>query len=181
MLFWGTMNPVLQQPRRVIVKEFKENGAFPNNPKLPLVVYDQALKLPKGGAPGEIEMLIKSNGWGSTWRWGLYDYHHYHSTAHECLCIYRGKVRVQFGGENGWSGEAVAGDVIILPAGLTHKNIGCSFDFLTVGCYPRGQSPDMKYGKAGERPKADRNIAKVPLPGLDPIYGRSGQLLKVWK
>ena len=175
------MNTLLQRPKRIVVKHFPENGPFPNAGKLPLVIYDQALKLPKQGAPEAIEKLITSNGWGNSWRWGLYDYHHYHSTAHECLLIYAGSVRVQFGGPKGWAVEAQPGDVVILPAGLTHKNIGCSMGFRTVGCYPRGQSPDMMYGKPAERPAADRNIAQVALPKLDPVYGLGGELAKHWK
>ncbi|WP_168442414.1 cupin domain-containing protein [Pontiella desulfatans] len=175
------MNAIVQQPKSTVVKLFPLNGNFPNNPKLPLVIYDQALKLPPDGAPDEIEKLIQSNGWGNSWRWGLYDYHHYHSTAHECLCIYRGTVTVQFGGEKGFKVVAEAGDVVILPAGLCHRNIQCSPRFRTVGCYPAGQTPDMKYGKPGERPAADRAIAAVPLPKLDPVYGKIGSLLKHWK
>lgn len=175
------MGTMVQKPRNVVVKRFKENGGFPNNPKLPLVIYDQVLKLPKDGAPDRIEKLIKTNGWGNAWRWGLYDYHHYHSTAHECLCIYSGSVQVQFGGGNAWSAVAQPGDVVILPAGLGHKNIKCSLDFRTVGCYPKGQSPDMKYGKPSERPAADKAIAAVPLPKFDPIYGLKGDLAKHWK
>jgi uncharacterized protein YjlB len=169
------------QTPKIITKRMAENGNFPNNAKLPLVVYAQALKLPKGGAPERIEQLIRFNRWGRPWRWGLYDYHHYHSTAHECLCIFSGSVRVRFGGEKGCVINAVAGDVIILPAGLAHKNIGCSADFRTLGCYPAGQAPDMKYGRPGERPAADRAIARVPLPLLDPVFGRSGPLAGLWK
>lgn len=174
------MNAIVQNPRNVFTKRFPENGTFPNSGKLPLVIYDQVLKLPKGGAPDEIEKLIRSNEWGNSWRWGLYDYHHYHSTAHECLCIYAGSVQVQFGGPGGWKIEAHPGDVVVLPAGLTHKNLRCSFGFRTVGCYPKGQSPDMMYGKAAERPMADRNIISVPLPRLDPIFGQGGSLSKHW-
>ena len=164
-----------------MVKLFPENGNFPNNGNLPLVIYDQVLKLPKDGAPDQIGKLIRANGWGNTWRWGLYDYHHYHSTAHECLCIYKGSVQVQFGGPKGWAVEAQPGDVVILPAGLCHKNIRCSPGFRTVGCYPKGQSPDMMVGKAAERPSADRRIAAVALPKLDPVAGKNGPLLKHWK
>lgn len=174
------MNGITQKPKNVIVKLFPENGGFPNNVKLPLVVYQQALRLPEGGAPDQVDKLVKANRWGSTWRWGLYDYHHYHSTAHECLCIFRGSVRVLFGGPGGTPVEARAGDVLILPAGLAHRNIGCSTDFRTLGCYPAGQAPDMKYGKDGERPAADRAIAAVPLPQLDPVYGVGGRLANAW-
>ena len=38
----------------------------------------------------------------------------------------------------------------------------------------------MNYGRPGERPQADRNIAQVTLPKTDPVYGRDGQLTKYW-
>lgn len=177
----SVMNAIIQKPRNVIVKAFPENGNFPNAGKRPLVIYDQVLKLPRNNAPDFIEAIIKSNGWGNAWRWGLYDYHHYHSTAHECLCIYAGSVRVQFGGPRGFTVDAYPGDVILLPAGLTHRNVRSSLGFRTVGCYPKGQSPDMKYGKAAERSQADRAIAAVSLPQLDPIFGKGGELSKHWR
>jgi uncharacterized protein YjlB len=38
----------------------------------------------------------------------------------------------------------------------------------------------MNYGQAGERPQADQNIAQVPLPQQDPVYGSPGPLLENW-
>jgi uncharacterized protein YjlB len=73
-----------------------------------------------------------------------------------------------------------ARDVIIIPAGVAHKNLSTSADFGVVGAYPEGQDWDMNYGKPGERPKADLNIERVALPKLDPIYGASGPLLEKW-
>jgi len=36
-------------------------------------------------------------------------------------------------------------------------------------------------GRAGERPQADANIARVPLPAGDPVFGRAGPLREQWK
>jgi len=38
----------------------------------------------------------------------------------------------------------------------------------------------MKYGKSGERPGADKNIAEVELPKKDPVYGDGGLLRERW-
>ena len=76
--------------------------------------------------------------------------------------------------------EAEAGDVIVIPAGVSHKNIHQSPDFRCVGAYPVGQSPDMQYGKPGERPHVDRNIESVPIPKMDPIFGIDGPLMEMW-
>jgi uncharacterized protein YjlB len=76
--------------------------------------------------------------------------------------------------------EVNKGDAVIIPAGVAHKRISSSFDFRVVGAYPQGQMWDMNYGKDSERPQADINIQKVPLPSSDPIYGNNGPLMSEW-
>jgi uncharacterized protein YjlB len=110
----------------------------------------------------------------------VFGYHHYHSTAHEVLGIFRGHATVQFGGEQGVVLSVEKGDVVIIPAGVAHKNLECSRDFRAVGAYPDGQRPDTRYGKPGERPQVDSNIAQVPLPQADPVFGKQGELMTQW-
>lgn len=157
-----------------------EHGAIPNNPKIPLLVYPQAVSLPADDPAATFEALFTENGWHGTWRNGVYGYHHYHSTAHEVLGVYRGSARIQFGGDPGPVVEVKAGDVVVIPAGVAHKNLGDSGDLGIVGAYPGGQAWDMNYGKAGERPEADHNIANVENPARDPVYGANGPLLEHW-
>ena len=57
------------------------------------------------------------------------------------LGIAAGWVRVRLGGEGAQTVELRAGDVVVIPAGVAHKNEGASPDLLVVGAYPRGQSP----------------------------------------
>ena len=76
---------------------------------------------------------------------------------------------------------AHSGDVIIIPAGVAHKNIDQSPDFKVVGAYPKGQTWDMNYGKSDERPLADERIKKVPLPMHDPVFGKTGPLMRLWQ
>jgi hypothetical protein len=64
---------------------------------------------------------------------------------------------VQLGGERGVVQEVHPGDVIIIPAGVAHKNLGPTADFGVVGAYPEGQDWDINYGRPGERPRADNN------------------------
>jgi uncharacterized protein YjlB len=33
----------------------------------------------------------------------------------------------------------------------------------------------MNYGKPGERPPPDKNIARVALPQTDPVFGKTGR------
>jgi len=71
-------------------------------------------------------------------------------------------------------------DVVIIPAGIAHKNLGASSDFAVVGTYPVGQHWDICYGKSEERPRADVNIARVSLPRRDPVYGARRYLINFW-
>ena len=64
---------------------FEDDGTYPNNAGLPLIVLPQAFAATPGVTPKTIEALFEENGWDSAWRNGLYIFHHYHSTAHEIL------------------------------------------------------------------------------------------------
>ncbi len=166
-----------------IIKNFiiPDDGIFPNNDALPLVLMKQVFDPASSNLVRTIEERIHANTWGGSWRNGIYSFHHYHSTAHEVLGLYAGKVTVQFGGPDGQVVQAEAGDVIIIPAGVSHKNLEQSSDFRCVGAYPVGQSPDMQYGKPGERPEVDKNIRSVPFPKKDPIFGKNGPLIEIWE
>ena len=170
---------LLNEPQ-VSAHNLKDDVAIPNNPKLPLLIYQGALNLPEEDPASAIEHLLASNHWDGSWRNGIYNYHHYHSTAHEVLVVYRGTATVQLGGEKGITQIIRPGDALIIPAGVGHKNLGSSPHFAIVGAYPKGQDWDMCYGKPAERPKADQNIARVPLPKTDPLYGKDGPLLDHW-
>lgn len=158
---------------------FVDDGIYPNS-RLPLVIYHQVFNTNSNANPEIIEGVFHDNGWKHAWRNGLYNIHHYHSSAHEVLGIYRGWVKAQFGGPKGKIIKAGAGDVIVVPAGVAHKNTRQSSDFKTIGAYPNGQNWDMNYGKPGERPQSDRNIRNVPMPKSDPVFGISGPLLTLW-
>lgn len=160
----------------------RDDGEIPNNDRLPLLVYKQAFSNESGGALADtIEETYYRNNWGGTWRWGVYDYHHYHSTAHEVLGCYRGRAEIQFGGEQGVTLSIEPGDAVVIPAGVGHKLIRSSMGFHVVGGYPEGQHHDMNTGRPGERPQADENISQVPLPAADPIAGKEGPLMEHWK
>ncbi len=164
-----------------LAQQLSDDGTFPNS-RFPLLLYRGAVSILDPDPAEPFERLFASNGWGGSWRDGIYPYHHYHSTAHEVLGVFAGLAKVQFGGEErGVIYEVHAGDTLIIPAGVAHRNLGSTGDFGVVGAYPQGQDWDINYGKSGERPQADRNIARVPLPKLDPVYGPGGPLLEKWK
>ncbi len=157
-----------------------ENDTFPNNNSLELCIIKQAFPPDAVNLVELIEQCFQKNGWPPAWRNGLYDMHHYHSTAHEALGVYSGWVEACFGGPGGIVQTASAGDVIIIPAGVSHKNIKQSANFKVVGAYPEGQPWNMRYGRPGERPQVDEEINQVALPQSDPVHGTDGPLMKIW-
>ena len=154
----------------------EDDGTFPNN-RRPLLLYPGAVP----ADPSAIEGLFDRDDWPSAWRYGVYSYHHYHSTAHEALGVYSGSATIQFGGPKGAIQRVRAGDVVVIPAGVAHKCVEASPDFRVVGAYPKGQRPDMCYGRPGERPEADRRIQGLDDPAKDPVQGDGGALCRLWK
>jgi uncharacterized protein YjlB len=158
-----------------------DDGLIPNNRKLPLVFYRQALAPDDlAGAPERaLELLFKSNGWHGAWVDGIYDFHHYHSTAHEVLGIAKGEAKVRFGGPQGPVIALGAGDAVVIPAGVGHCLIDGD-DLVVVGAYPEGQDWDLCRATEADRAKALENIPWVPLPRFDPVLGASGPVLELW-
>ena len=163
---------------RTSLEHFADDGRFPNS-RLPVLVYRAAIA-PEDCTPEALEALFDGHGWPSQWRSGVFDYHHYHSTAHECLGIATGSARLRLGGPDGRDFDVSAGDVLVLPAGTAHQRLSNSADFLVVGAYPPGQSFDILRGESGERPASDERISQVKLPTTDPVGGQGGPLLEHW-
>jgi uncharacterized protein YjlB len=165
---------------RLKPERFEDDGVFPNS-RFPLLLYPSAIA-PEQTTPEAMETLFAANGWPPAWRYTVYPFHHYHSNAHEVLGIAVGNARLTLGGPKGREFDVRAGDVIVIPAGVAHRQLSKSTDFLVVGGYPRGnESRDLLRGEAGERPKADGRIAKVPLPESDPVTGAPGPLREHWQ
>jgi uncharacterized protein YjlB len=153
---------------------------FPNNPSLPLLLYKKVL-LPLQKNPDRwVKKLFKKNDWKNSWSNGIYDYHHYHSTVHEVLGICDGEAHIIAGGPEGTKIHLQKGDVLIIPAGVAHKCLSGSKDFLCVGAYPEGKDYDIMHGSKEELPYALQNIEKVPLPENDPVFGSEGPLKNYW-
>jgi uncharacterized protein YjlB len=167
------------EPSHILSRCLVDAGLIPNS-RLPLLVYPGAVELAGHPDPAAIfEALFARNRWVHSWRDGVYPFHHYHSTAHEVLGVYAGSASVCFGGESGLTIAVQAGDVVVIPAGVAHRRLSSSPGFAVVGAYPASQRWDMNYAVPGERPKADHNIARVPLPERDPVLGESG-LPEIW-
>ena len=161
---------------------FADDGVVPNHPRWPLVIYRNAVSLPKAFDPAAVfEDLFARNGWGDSWRNGVYDYLHYHSRIHEVMGVARGSAVVQFGGKEGRRLTIRRGDVLVLPAGTGHECVSASEDFLVVGAYPPTGTYDVFRTSPEEYRKAAKTVPKVAPPRRDPIYGKTGGLLRLWK
>ncbi len=159
---------------------FKDDGTIPNN-KLPLLLYRNVFSGTGNSAAEWLEKTFTRNNWYNGWRWGVYPFHHYHSNTAEVLGVFSGTAKLLLGGEKGKVFDVKPGDVIIIPPGVGHKCLSHSDDFTVVGAYPDGKSPDLFRGEKSDRPRVDENIAKVPIPGSDPLLGTQGGLIEVWK
>jgi uncharacterized protein YjlB len=166
---------------KVVKYLLKDDGCFPNNDKLPVLIYRDALDLPAWAfhASVVIKNIFAENGWTNAWRDGIYDFNHYHSVTHEVLGVYKGEAEIQLGGPDGIITQLRKGDVILIPAGVAHKCLKQK-NFKCLGAYPGGAEYDMNYGKKSERHRTLRAIKQVPLPDKDPAYGNKGVMKEYW-
>lgn len=169
-------------PENLTVEQhyFEDEGSIPNS-RFPLVIYHHVLAEEGNKSADWLESRFAANHWTNSWRWGVYDFHHYHSNTHEVLGVFRGWALLHLGGEKGEKVKVQAGDVIIIPAGVGHKCLQAGQGFEVVGAYPNGLQPDMNKGHAGERPGVDKNIAAVSFPLTDPLFGENEGIIKLWK
>jgi uncharacterized protein YjlB len=162
---------------------FADDGAVPNNPHFPMLVYRRGVDLSRGRDPETlIEGIFRGNGWGhGQWRDGIFPFVHYHSMIHEALGIARGRATVRFGGEKGEVLDIEPGDIAVLPAGTGHQCLNASGDHVVIGAYPKDGRYDLCRGKPEEHRRALATIPEVPRPDCDPLHGKDGPLLTLWR
>jgi len=143
---------------------FDDDGTIPNS-RLPVLIYDDVAEAHDADA---CEQLFARNGWFGAWRNGIYSFHHFHSTAHEVLGIVAGSATVMLGGPLGRELRVGRGQVLVLPAGTGHRNLGSDEQLLIVGAYPDG------LGSAARRARRTRRGARQHRSGAATAH-RSGE------
>lgn len=143
---------------------------YPAN-EIKLRLYRAVFDKEQTGLSNKFLKLFSDNDWSIPWVNGVYGFHHFHATAHEALGCATGWVIVQMGGPKGPEVKLEAGDAVLIPAGVSHKNIASSPDYSILGSYPHGQRPDLRRGDPAEWDEVLAEIAQVKLWDKDPVTG----------
>lgn len=186
------------------------------NSEYPLLHYRGVVDLEQL-TPSRASKVFEENGWETQWlvRYAKTQRAHYHSKTHETMVVLSGHARIRFGsadltsednpeGEHEAGGvevDAAAGDVFVIPAGVSHKTFNAAPDhpfewltpggghgigdtdidkidisgFIMLGAYPRGGAEwDFCVGGEGK--------TEAPVPSKDPVLGDSPNgLLGIWR
>jgi uncharacterized protein YjlB len=142
------------------------------NSRFPLLIHRGGIA---GGGEAAVRQRFRDHGWLNNWRYpGIYLYPHFHSTTHECLGVATGWMELALFGRDGVRVRLEAGDVVVMPAGVSHAMTDASEDVLVVGGYPEGRDWDNMredhIDLAAFRAAAKR-IMMLPIPGRDPVTG----------
>lgn len=172
-LLWNTLERVVDVDEFEAYRLYcKDDGIFPNNEKYPLILLKGAWNQNKSQQDDAVHQITTVSGWTSPWVWGIYEFHHYHSTAWELLVCVSGSAQVELGGPN--SGVPVItvqhGDVILIPPGFVHKQVTATNDFALLGSYP---SADVHIDTLRGEPTQEQrqSIFNCPPPIKDPMFG----------
>lgn len=159
-----------------------ENRPFPNN-ALPVLFYEDGLGkvFEEDYFADNVLSLFERNGYINGWVNGIMDKHHFHSTAHEALACTNGEVTVQLGGPNGEIVTFRKGDVVLLPAGTSHKKLDATENFEIVGAYPDNDTEvDFQYGDDTTYETIIESIAAVSKPLTTPLSNSPTDIENYW-
>jgi len=166
---WSLPSPSSSSPPEVHKLYMDNDGTYPNNPTHPLLLYRSAFH---GTQQEGYTKIVSSGEWTSPWVWGIFTYHHYHTTAWELLICVKGQADIQIGGSNGPIVNISKGDVMLVPPGLAHKQIRDSGGFTLLGSYPiEGCSGPVDTVRGAPTEDQKANIEACVTPKRDPVLG----------
>ena len=157
---------------------FKPSGGIPNS-RLPLVFWRKRLPAGISGGDAVVE-LYRRNGWTGAWVSNVLPFWHFHTKGHEVLTCVSGSAEIALGSDDGIVASVSVGDVTLIPAGVGHKKLSASSDFLMAGSYPPGQSGNIV--RPGDIDVSSATVASagVPVPRRDPITGKVDGVVEIW-
>lgn len=178
--------------------QLQPTESWPSNDTLPILHYipTKPTNFDDDDSLAEhYEQLLPQHQWQPQWRYAMFKQHHYHSTVHECLCIFSGQAHVQLGSEDKntdvdyespYTKNLIVkrGEIVVLPVGTGHHLVSSKGGFSMVGCYPvNAPHCDMNHLKDSTKAmdRIQRRIQAVPLPTEDPIQGKKGAMTKLWQ
>lgn len=209
----------------IISYDIKPTKLIPNSPKQLLLYKNVFVQDGKVDITRAYDTFLK-NGWDVQWvtRYGRTQRSHYHPETHEAMIVVSGPGSIRWGvadlddddekhtygdarEEGGLLMEVNVGDVLIVPAGVAHKNYdpftanpdfkpltgkarGIESDdpramvqnvelegFTMMGAYPRGLN--WSWEEKGD-PSTFEACWNVEVPTLDPVFGVEGGIRKYW-
>ena len=158
---------------------FEPDGGVPNS-RLPLAFWRGRLPADARSGPAA-NALFRKNGWQGTWVYTVFPFWHFHTRGHEALACVAGRARIGFGGDHGIEVDVAVGDVCVIPAGVGHRRLDSSPDFLMAGGYPPDQEGNIiRIGDLDDGTIAGE-IAALALPETDPISGQVDGVVAAWR
>ncbi|KAI0006377.1 hypothetical protein F4779DRAFT_596625 [Xylariaceae sp. FL0662B] len=156
------------------------------NSKKPVLVYRQVLPEPHDEETAK--ELLERNKWLKGGAWGAYSKPHFHPNTHECYAVLKGSSTLLLGvgpledEDLGTLIHVDSGDVIILPAGVSHCSKESQEGYRYIGVYPKG-SPHWRSEYCKDQEKCDvlnEEAESVAVPQWDPVRGYKGPLHQLW-
>ena len=173
---WGIIEPVSavdvspDSKAKCFRVFLRDDGEFPNNSEHPVIIAQSAFD---GILEEGKNLITQHNMWTSPWVWGIFSYHHYHSTAWELLLCVQGEATIQLGGPSGPTVVVKQGDLVLVPPGVAHKQLADEGGFSLLGSYPKsgcsGSTVDTLRGAPTDQQRA--NIIACQAPTTEPVLG----------
>ena len=154
------------EPRRFFLKP---DDWIPNNPRLPVLIYRNAVEHDVADIEVALKALFEDNGWHCLPRGTIHRAYHYHSAAHKVIGVASGSAIVGLGGPHSIRLAVDASDVLVLPAGTGLCRLADGGGFSVVTAHPPGQIPDLCRAMASTEIKDA--VEAVPYPASDPVLG----------
>ncbi|KAF1953103.1 hypothetical protein CC80DRAFT_537866 [Byssothecium circinans] len=161
-------------------------GELVPNSRLPVLVYRHVLPQPWNAETAR--EFCEANHWQKRGEWGVITVPHFHPNSHECYAVFQGSSRLVLGREQddtsatGVEVDVFPGDIIVIPAGVSHRSLSSSGNYRYIGVYPetgpRWRNVFCQHDESVN--ELVKEIGTVEVPEHDPVFGLGGPLVLIW-